>query len=172
MPNPVSLSETSQESRFLDDATRHCAEQGGELTPLRRQVLHHLLRAPGGVKAYDLLARIREHRPGAAPPTVYRALSFLIDHGLAHKIGSANQFIACNRHDHEDASLFLVCPHCGQVTELHDHAAVAALCASLSRAGHALARPEIEISALCARCYAASKLQANQLFLDSEGKQP
>ena len=164
MPTFVPLPETLQERRFLDDAARRCATQGGELTPLRRQVLHHLLRAPGGVKAYDLLARIREHRSSAAPPTVYRALSFLIEHGLAHKIGSANQFIACNRHDHEDASLFLVCPRCGQVTELHDHAAVAALRASLSRAGHTLARPEIEISALCAHCYEAADARNEPTF--------
>ena len=58
--------------------------------------------------------------------------------------------------DHDDASLFLVCPRCGQVTEWHDHVAVAALRASISRASHTLARPEIEISALCARCYEVS----------------
>lgn len=142
----------ADEQSFLDQAANRCKEHGASLTPIRRHILRLLRRQSGGVKAYDLLEQMKAEHPGATPPTVYRALDFLIDQGLAHKIGRTNQFIACNQQAHDDAGLFLVCPRCGQVTELHDHEASAALKRSLARAGHILVGPEIEISAICRRC--------------------
>lgn len=152
MPDNSPRSATQDEQTFLDDAAIHCKARGASLTPIRRQVLGLLRSQPGGVKAYDLLDRVKAHHPSASPPTVYRALDFLIEQGLAHKIGRTNQFIACNQCSHDDASLFLVCPRCGQVTELHDEVALNALTQSLKAAGHTLAGPEIEISAICRAC--------------------
>lgn len=143
---------SSDEQAFLDEAATHCRERGGSLTPIRRQVLALLRRQAGGFKAYDLLERVKLAHPSASPPTVYRALDFLIEQGLAHKIGRTNQFVACNHDCHDEAGLFLVCPRCGRVTELHDESALAALTATLEAAGHTLAGPEIEISAICGAC--------------------
>jgi len=159
MPRPTETRHAApaDEQTFLDQAASRCKEHGASLTPIRRHILRLLRRQPGGVKAYDLLEQMKSEHPGATPPTVYRALDFLIDQGLAdqglaHKIGRTNQFIACNQEVHDDAGLFLVCPRCGQVTELHDHEASAALTRSLARAGHILVGPEIEISAICQAC--------------------
>jgi len=144
---------TADEQTFLDTAAIHCRNNGVSLTPIRRYVLLLLRRQAGGIKAYDLLAQVKAHHASASPPTVYRALDFLIEQGLAHRIGRINQFVACNQQDHHvDASLFLVCPKCAKVTELHDEIALAALTCSLEAAGHTLAGPEIEISAICRRC--------------------
>jgi len=137
---------------LLDDAAQRCRQRGTSLTPIRRTVLGLLLDEPGGLKAYDLLDRIKQVRASATPPTIYRALDFLIEQGLAHRIARTNQFIACNHEGHDVACLFLVCPQCGQVTELHDDAALAGLMKGLKAAGHALASPEIELSAVCAEC--------------------
>lgn len=142
----------ADEQSYLDQAARRCKEHGASLTPIRRHILRLLRRQLGGVKAYDLLEQMRSEHPGATPPTVYRALDFLIEQGLAHKIGRTNQFIACNQQTHDHASLFLVCPRCAQVTELHDHEASTILARSLARAGHILVGPEIEISAICQAC--------------------
>jgi Fur family zinc uptake transcriptional regulator len=86
----------------------------------------------GDGKAYDLLARIKEARPGASPPTVYRALDFLIEQGLAHKIGRMNLFVACRHASHQIPSLFLVCPKCSGVTELQEQSVMSALSSSLA----------------------------------------
>lgn len=137
---------------FLDEAAYHCKTRGSSLTPIRRKVLGLLLGEPGGMKAYDLLDRIKQVHSAATPPTVYRALDFLIEQGLAHKIARTNQFVACNQGCHDHASLFLVCPQCHQITELRDETALAALSKSLTAAGHTLISPEIEISALCRDC--------------------
>ena len=140
------------EQTFLDHAASRCRARGASLTPIRRKVLALLREQPGGLKAYDLLELIKLDHPSASPPTVYRALDFLIEQGLAHRIGRINQFVACNQNCHDEANLFLVCPACGTVTELHDEVALVALSKSLEAAGHTLAGPEIEISAICRSC--------------------
>lgn len=145
----------SRPEHALDDAADRCKARGASLTPIRRTVLGLLLEEPGGLKAYDLLDRIKTVHASATPPTVYRALDFLIEQGLAHRIARTNQFIACNHDGHDVACLFLVCPDCGQVTELHDDSALSGLLKGLKAAGHTLASPEIELSAVCANCSAA-----------------
>jgi Fur family zinc uptake transcriptional regulator len=133
-----------------------CQGRGASLTAIRREVLELLWQSPGGVKAYDLLAQIKEQRPSAAPPTVYRALDFLIEHGLAHKIGRMNLFVACRHASHQIPSLFLVCPRCSGVTEMQEQSVMSALSNSLAAAGYRLESPEVEISALCPKCAGAS----------------
>ena len=142
----------------LDDAAERCRARGASLTPIRRAVLELLLEEPGGIKAYDLLDRMKKVHRSATPPTVYRALDFLIEQGLAHRIARTNQFVACHHEGHDKAVLFLVCPSCGTITELHDDAALAGLMKGLKAAGHTLASPEIELSATCAECGRRSAL--------------
>jgi len=61
----------------LRTAESLCAQRGRRLTPIRRKVLELLLRHGRSLKAYELLDAMRAVHPGAAPPTVYRALEFL-----------------------------------------------------------------------------------------------
>ncbi|MDP3636375.1 MAG: transcriptional repressor [Azonexus sp.] len=142
----------SDHTGALDRAEAACRARGASLTAIRRDVLELLYHSPTGVKAYDLLAQIKEARPGASPPTVYRALDFLIEQGLAHKIGRMNLFVACRHASHQIPSLFLVCPKCSGVTELQEQSVMSALSTSLAEAGHRLESPEVEISALCPKC--------------------
>lgn len=139
----------------LDRAEAACRARGTSLTAIRREVLDLLYRSPTGVKAYDLLAQIKAARPGASPPTVYRALDFLIEQGLAHKIGRMNLFVACRHASHQTPSLFLICPKCSRVTELQEQSVMNTLSGSLAAAGHRLESPEVEISALCPQCVGA-----------------
>ena len=146
------LQDHGDNTEALNRAEAVCRERGASLTAIRRDVLALLYRSPTGVKAYDLLALIKEARPNASPPTVYRALDFLIEQGLAHKIGRMNLFVACRHESHQVPSLFLVCPKCSGVTELQEQSVMNALSTSLAAAGHRLESPEVEISALCPKC--------------------
>lgn len=137
---------------FLDRVAARCKERGASFTQIRRDVLSLLYQHPNGLKAYDLLARVKEARSNATPPTVYRALDFLMEHGLVHKIGRINQFVACRHDSHCLPSLFLLCPRCGKVTEMHDHRLMESLMSTLGASGHALDSPEVEISAVCPDC--------------------
>lgn len=137
---------------FLDRAAARCEAGGARLTPIRRDVLELLLRHENGLKAYDLLSKIKQLRSNATPPTVYRALDFLIEQGLVHKIGRINQFVACRHESHHLPALFLVCPHCGKVSELHAPALMQSLLRNITQAGHTLDCQEVEIPSICPDC--------------------
>jgi Fur family transcriptional regulator, zinc uptake regulator len=154
-------SDAPDQAQALDAAAARCRSQGASLTPIRRQVLALLYQHPKGLKAYDLLALLQEERSNATPPTIYRALDFLLEHGLAHKIGRLNLFVACHHETHQRPSLFLICPRCGSVSELQDAPLMDALAASLRTAGHLLESPEVELSAICPGCQLAGSQQGS-----------
>lgn len=99
-------------------ADRLCQERGLALTPVRRKVLELLLDSEGPVKAYDLLSLLK---PGgnAQPPTVYRALDFLAEAGLIHKVEALNAYMACVHGDDEGGAELFICETCGRVMERH-----------------------------------------------------
>jgi len=147
----------------LDRAAALCARRGAQLTELRRQVLRLVLEAEQPVGAYALLDRLKASRAGAAPPTVYRALDFLVEQGLIHKVERLGAFIGCAEvedhpldcdcdagHDHPHQ--FLICSRCGSTTELSDPGVALALARAAAAAGFALARSTVEAEGLCAAC--------------------
>src|SRR3974390_3245574 len=104
-----------------------CATRGQRLTPMRRQVLEALLASHRPLGAYEIIERLA--KPGRpAPITVYRALHFLRDNGLVHRIESRNAFVACvHNHAGDDIVVFLICERCGAVGEAPGDAAAEAL---------------------------------------------
>jgi Fur family zinc uptake transcriptional regulator len=139
----------------LDTAEALCAQRGRRLTPIRRKVLELLLREARSVKAYELLESMRAVHPGAAPPTVYRALDFLADEGLIHRLDAVNAWIACHDVGGAPHDLLMVCTGCGAVAEVSDPAMTRQLAERVGRTGFALATHEIEIRALCPACQKA-----------------
>lgn len=129
-----------------------CAEQGGRLTPQRRQVLELIWREHKPVGAYELLEGLRETGVKAAPPTVYRALEFLLAHGLIHRIESLNAYTGCTAPGTPHHGQFLVCSQCRHVTEMDEAAISGQLDASARRLGFEIERQTVEISGLCPHC--------------------
>ena len=72
-----------------------CEQRGAKLTELRRHVLGLILDAASPTGAYDLLDQLRQTRRGAAPPTVYRTLDFLLEQGLIHRVERLSAFVGC-----------------------------------------------------------------------------
>ena len=140
---------------------RHCASgSGARLTELRRQVLALVLEAGRPVGAYDLLELLRGQRRGAAPPTVYRALEFLMEHGLIHKVERLSAFVGCPLHAHPEghveghahAAQFLICGGCGVVRELEDAPVREALEQAAARLGFRIGGVTIEAEGRCSAC--------------------
>jgi len=130
-----------------------CTARSERLTPIRRNVLEALLSSHQPLGAYELIDRLAAHGGRPAPITIYRALDFLRDQGLVHRIESRNSFIACV-HDHAtgDPVVFLICEQCGTVGEAAG-ATVAETIRTASRAaGFTPKTPVIEISGICAHC--------------------
>ncbi|WP_019937228.1 Fur family transcriptional regulator [Bordetella sp. FB-8] len=131
-----------------------CAQRGKRLTPIRRKVLELLLRQGRSIKAYELLDAIKAEHHGAAPPTVYRALDFLVEEGLIHRLDAINAWSACHDAAGAPHDLLVVCTHCGAVAEISDPSMSRQLAERVARTGFALATHETEIRALCPDCQA------------------
>ena len=133
-------------------AEKQCAVREQRLTPIRRQVLETLLASHQPLGAYEIIDRLpAESRP--APITIYRALDFLRDNGLVHRIASRNAFVACV-HDHagDDLVVFLICEGCGAVGEAPGGHVADALKVSSRAAGFSPKSPIIEIPGICSHC--------------------
>src|SRR3979409_190221 len=103
----------------LTHAEAVCARRSQKFTPIRRQVLQALLSSHRPLGAYEVIDELAKSMPRPAPITVYRALDFLIENGLVHRIESRNAYLAC-AHDHDAAAMvaFLICDGCGSVGEI------------------------------------------------------
>ena len=149
---PPTKRATDALARRLAEAEAHCQARGAQLTALRREVLELLLLRNGSAKAYDLQDDMRVRHGRVAPTTVYRALEFLIEHELVHRVDAINAFVVCDgEHDHHHA-MMLVCSRCGQVSEWHDEDAFAALGKRLQKAFPGFHQGSVEIKGLCERC--------------------
>ncbi|MBR0649369.1 transcriptional repressor [Roseomonas terrae] len=155
------MAEAAMRETALREAEAACQRRGATLTPLRRQVLGLVLEAEAPVGAYALLDRLKMSRPGAAPPTVYRALDFLLEQGLIHKLERLNAYVGCTDaghaegHGHHHPHQFLICRRCGTTVEITDHGVAHAIEAAARRAGFAVASATVEIEGECARCASA-----------------
>ena len=133
-------------------AEAECQRRGHRLTDLRRRVLELVWNSHEPVKAYDLLNRLRGERRGAAPPTVYRALEFLQNEGLVHRIESLNAFVGCGEPHRRHIGQFLICEHCGTVAEMDDSEVSALLAQKAAGLGFLVSGEVIELRGICADC--------------------
>ena len=140
---------------FVSAVERACSERGLRLTEIRARVLGLVADAGKPIKAYDLLDQVREGEGAgaAAPPTVYRALDFLLANGFIHKLESVNAFVACHHPNAAQHSApFLICDGCHKAVELEDEHVVATLDAQARALGFSAQTQTLEVHGLCAEC--------------------
>ena len=129
--------------------------QGARLTPVRRRVLEILLEDHRALGAYDVLQRLAAEGFGNQPPVAYRALDFLVDLGLAHRIRRLNAFTACLHPGEAHAPAFLIYRTCNHVAEAPATPVRSALDAAASALGFTIERSNIEALGLCPACATA-----------------
>ncbi len=135
-------------------AEAHLAAGGQRLTPVRRRTLEILLETHRAMGAYDVLERLAAEGFGRQPPVAYRALEFLEEHGLAHRIRRLNAFAACMHPAEDHAPVFLICRACHSVAEAEGGGVGAALTAAAG--GFAVERMTVEALGLCPACQGAA----------------
>lgn len=138
---------------FLERAASQCADQGGKLTDLRRTVLTVLWQADQPIGAYEVIRRLNalEGRK-IGPPTIYRALEFLLQAGLAARVQSRNAYTACSHPEQDHACIFLLCRTCGTTTEFVDPDLEARLMQDVAQLGYLPERRFLEVVGLCPAC--------------------
>jgi len=141
-------------SPLVHQVEQVCRERGLRWTPLRADVLDLIAASTRPLKAYDLLERIRESKAINAPPTAYRALDFLVEHGFIHKLESINAYVACRWPEDIHTGTFLVCDRCETASEVTDTDTEDLLRDRARQFGfrlHARTRT-LEIHGLCRQC--------------------
>ncbi|MGC6485305.1 MAG: Fur family transcriptional regulator [Candidatus Puniceispirillales bacterium] len=137
----------------LEAAEQHCAEAGLRLTELRRRVLALVWESHQPVKAYDLMAKLpRDGASPAQPPTVYRALDFLRENGLIHRLDSINAYIGCSHPRHHEDCYFLLCEGCGLAEECCTPTLAEAIRHVGRERNFSATTTTLEITGLCSDC--------------------
>lgn len=134
----------------LERAEALCQRRGVRFTPLRRRVLELIWQDHRAVKAYDLLAHLA---PPRKPITVYRALDFLAEQGLIHRLATLNAFVGCSLPQPHRAILF-VCHLCHGVEERPAEEALTALHDEAKRCRFTPVSEVVEVLGLCRCCRA------------------
>lgn len=133
-----------------------CRARALRFTAIRQETYALLLRQKQPLSAYALLAKL-ERRLGhpLAPLTIYRALDFLVDSGLVHKLETTSAFMVCDHPEDQHQSLYLVCTGCGDAEEV----AMPSVATAIERHARARSfrarRQIVEVQGLCRRCDAA-----------------
>ncbi len=136
----------------LEDATRIAAAKGARFTPVRRRALEILLESHRALGAYDLLKRLDAEGFGAQPTVAYRALDFLVEHGLAHKVERLNAFVACMHMAEGHDPAFMICRNCRAVAETARHHPETAFGRGAAEIGFQIESMVMEAEGLCPKC--------------------
>ena len=143
---------------LIEEVRAKCAALGLRFTPLREKVLELIANAAGPSKAYSLLEQLRTEHDSAAPPTVSRALEFLLEHGFVHKVESINAFVACPHPGGTHLAQFLVCDQCGTAIELEGEMLPKLLTELAVAQRFSAERLVVEVHGRCNKCTQAPQL--------------
>jgi Fur family zinc uptake transcriptional regulator len=151
------------------EAAGVCARRKLRLTAIRRRVLELVWRSHKPAGAYAILAGLKRREKLAAPATVYRALDFLLDQGLVHRISSKSAYVGCADPGGSHAGQFLICGQCGAAAELDDNRIRKAVARGAGTLGFAVARQTVEVLGLCPRCRPKARPKARRKMLRRRG---
>lgn len=139
----------------LAQADQIVAARGLRMTPVRRRALEILLERHGAMGAYEVLERLAEDGFGHQPPVAYRALDFLVEAGLVHRIRRINAFAACLHPGEDHHAAFLICRGCNAVAEIPAARLRAMMEAGAAETGFIIERVSLEAAGLCPECRAS-----------------
>ncbi len=136
----------------LQAAEQICTKKGVRLTAIRKRVLELICASHKAIGAYELLDLFKREDPKAKPVTIYRALDFLMEAGLVHKIESLNAFIGCLQAEKQHKSVILICDNCKNAYELDATAVYESLFALSESMQFKPKCLTLELHGLCASC--------------------
>jgi Fur family zinc uptake transcriptional regulator len=149
--------EAAERRQWARQVDKYCAERDLHLSPLRRQVLAILARAPAPLGAYAIIEALsRDQGKPVAPPTVYRTLEFFLDNGFLHKVESRNAYAPCEHFGHRHEGVLLICRRCGRTEEVESSRIGRLLHETAAKAGFSAQSQVVEVAGLCENCGSAA----------------
>ena len=139
---------------FVAAAAENCRNRGLNMTPIRRRVLEVVAASPVPIAAYAIIHQLSGTKL-LGPPTVYRALEFLVEAGFVPHLALRKAFVLCTRPD-EPFVAVLTCTACGDTIEVASEEVRAAMARFASSTGFTPHGRAIEIEGWCASCNGAA----------------
>lgn len=139
-------------ARLVKSTAEFCAENGLRFTDSRQHVLEIIAGAKKPMGAYDILEGLRKFIDDPKPPTAYRAIEFLVEQGLIHRIESLNAYVLCDTDHRHAGSQFMVCDSCGTVIEAHLCNLPQDLESHVKKQGFRLKKWDAELHGTCKSC--------------------
>ncbi len=130
----------------------YCTQNGLRITPPRLSAFRIVHQAKKPVTAYDVLDKMGKDIKSPKPPTAYRALDFLEEHGFVHRIESLNAYVSCDVNHHHSGSQFMICDECGNVEEIHLCTLPQKLQDKVEAEKFSLHHWNVELHGVCAAC--------------------
>ena len=138
--------------QLLARATDICKTKNIRFTPVRQQVFTLMAEHKGAISAYDLLEKLQTFDSKAKPPTIYRALEFLLDNHFIHRIESLNSYLMCCHLGSEHPMQLLICTECKQIIELSDPVIDEAFSLKASQFQFKITNKVLEAHGICNNC--------------------
>ena len=130
-----------------------CADKGAKLTKLRADVLRLIWQSHKPLGAYTLMEMLSEESTRrVAPPTVYRAVDFLLEQGLIHRIHSLNAYVGCTHPESTHNNCFMICTECGVAIELPSDTVNRSVSTMAKQYDFNVSQQSLEIEGTCAQC--------------------
>ena len=153
-PRSTTPETTAQVDGALEAAQKVCEQKGLRLTPLRAAVLRIIARSTRPLGAYALLVLLqdevgRKH----TPPTIYRALDFLLEIGSILRVESRNAYIL---RDRPGSPVLFLCDTCDSSVAVENPGLAELIESNAATLKFHIARPVIECSGTCDRCAEAT----------------
>ncbi|MEE9451796.1 MAG: transcriptional repressor [Gammaproteobacteria bacterium] len=139
-------------SNQMGQIKRYCEQKGIKLTPLREEILLIMYQFGQIITAYEILRQLREARPNAEPPTVYRVLEYFQGTSVIHRIASKNAYLCCINPDELHRGQLLLCDICDEANEVFNSGLIQAVTDCSSRYGFQFRDGLMEIHGVCAKC--------------------
>ncbi|MEL0629192.1 transcriptional repressor [Psychromonas aquatilis] len=129
-----------------------CKSNNVRFTPIRQQVFTLMAEHKGAITAYELLEQLQRTDSKAKPPTIYRALDFLLENHFIHRIESLNAYLMCSHFGCEHAMQLLICDSCKTVVELNDSLIDDAFSTKADQFGFKITNKVLEAHGVCNQC--------------------
>ena len=130
-----------------------CKNNNIIFTEIRKSVYEIIIKYNKPIKAYEVLDELR-HVTGKTshPPTVYRAIDFLIKNGFIHKLNSINSFVGCFHPKIHKECYFLICKKCNIYQECCDNDLAENIFKTAKQNDFIVSNTTLEIEGHCQDC--------------------
>ena len=144
---------TSELKASIHRVEEICKSNKLGLTEIRKQVFEIIVKKNKPIKAYEILDKISNiNNKLSHPPTVYRAIDFLIENGFVHKLNSINSFVGCFHPKAHKECYFLICKKCNIYQECCDDSLKDRISKTAIHNNFVISNTTLEIEGHCLDC--------------------